>query len=425
VSEGGATAPAPFRGGILLGLAGFGASTFVVHLSRLVVGLIAAGLLGPRRWGIWQVVSVLLTYGALCHLGALNAMNREVPIQRGAGRNDEAVRTQRATLGAMLLTSLGCAALGGLVAWLLARGEASAVVLPAVGLFLASQLAAYVLMSAKTHLRFPVVSAQQLILGVLLPLVVLPATIRFGLPGFVGGQAVAVVLACALVGRHFPGSLRPGLDPARTRELIRIGFPILTAGVTYLLLVSSDRWIAVGMLGVEAAGHYGIVAMVLAGLRMVTSAITQYVYPRMAQAWGETGDPAVLESWSRRQTRLAFLLLTPAVVVCVAALPPIIRRFLPDFAPAAPALLVSVPILLAYPLVGGYGNILNILDRQRLYLAMQAIALAVNVGLSVALVLVGWGIVGIALGTTVSFAAFALLVRRAGRRACRERAAHA
>jgi len=404
---------------IALALAGFGTSTAVLQLSRLIVSMAVAASLGPARWGVWQIISVLLVYGAMSHLGMLNAMNREIPKLRGAGREDEAHDLQAVSLGGMLVGGGVCGLLGLVGVLLFASEGVRELALPALALFAAQQVMTYVMMAARSNVRFAIVSVIQGVQALMLPLIVLPMALHLGLRGFLLGNALAIVVTCGLVLHRVPGPKLPRIDWSRMRDLVRIGFPILGAGIAHMLLITSDRWIAGGMLGGVSLGHYGIVALVLSGLMMIAGVLKQFMYPRMARAWGATGDPNVLVEWGRRQMRLGFLVIVPATLGSILIFPEIIWRFLPDYEAAIPALRLALPFVAIQPLAAGYGAILNILDRQKLHLLIQCGALVFNVALSVALVLTEHGITGVALGTTLSFAMYVVALRIAGRRVCR------
>ena len=76
---------------------------------------------------------------------------------------------------------------------------------------------------------------------------------------------------------------------------------------------------------------------------------------------------------------------------------------MPEYGPGLP---VVLPILLAALLrapLSGVGNMLNVLNKQLLYLRVQIIALILMVTLDFFFVKAGWGFIGIAWATAVSF----------------------
>src|SRR5712692_8763352 len=77
--------------------------------NRLVVGLLAvyaARVLGPKQFGLWAVLQVLLLYTAQGHLGVANAMMRDVPIANRRGEHSLVRELVEGAWGFVFLSSL-------------------------------------------------------------------------------------------------------------------------------------------------------------------------------------------------------------------------------------------------------------------------------------------------------------------------------
>ena len=96
------------RGSALFGeFLGFGSSTAADQASRTAINLAAAAHLGSLAWGTWYLLNLVLQYGSLTHLGVLNGLNREFPVEIGRGHRAEAVHLRHAALGFLLLSLAG------------------------------------------------------------------------------------------------------------------------------------------------------------------------------------------------------------------------------------------------------------------------------------------------------------------------------
>src|SRR5690554_5931568 len=80
----------------------FSGSNGLEQGSRLLSNLAVAGILGPAAWGAWYILNLVLRYGSLFHLGAVNGLNREVPAALGRGSEQEAANIQESALGIVL-----------------------------------------------------------------------------------------------------------------------------------------------------------------------------------------------------------------------------------------------------------------------------------------------------------------------------------
>lgn len=396
---------AVIRGPLFREFLSFGPSTVLEQGSRLGTALVAAGFLGPSVWGRWYLLNLILRYGALAHLGALNGLNRQYALEVGRGNDVEAESLRKATLGALALSIAVVAVMTG-VAGAISGATASFQLIGLTLVLLAvQQLYVYTTMTFKSRIRFGSVSRLQTGLAVVTPTFTLPLTFAFAIKGFIVGQSVSYAVVALAAYRVDPSLYQARFDLARSKRLIGIGFPIMLVGVLYSLLVTVDRWVIIRLMSAEALGHYSIAVMALGTAAMLSQVVGQQYYPRMAGSWGAKGDIAQLHQLARMQEALALALTVAVVSAAELAGPPLIRRFLPEYVPGIPAFRI---IMLA-PIIGcfgqGYANILNVTDRQYRYLGVILVSLVVNV---VGSYLLGTmlGLEGVAWGTVASFAAF-------------------
>src|SRR5690606_13161143 len=184
----------------------FGGSTIAEQLSKLFTGVAAAAVLGPAVWGHWYLLNLVLQYGSVLHLGAVNGMNREVPALLGKGDIAGAERMQRSALGSLIVAYAAAGCLLLLVALLMVTGgraPAAQEWLRDLGLTLmlsaTQQVFTFAITALRSRTMFGAVSRLQLAAVVVYPLLSLPLAWQFGLSGFIVGQALGY-LALSLVG---------------------------------------------------------------------------------------------------------------------------------------------------------------------------------------------------------------------------------
>lgn len=391
----------------------FGSSTAVEQAAKLVTNLVVASMVGPAVWGYWFLLNLVIRYGSLSHLGAINGMSREIPAAVGRGEHTEADRLQHATLawtGICLLVA-GVLAIGA-VGVTLDLVDLTHLTLTVV-LLCCHQAYAFVTSALKARGSFSTVSAMQYAGALAYPALVLPAAAWWGLSGFIVGQAACFTLLCLVAARSLTGLFVARFDGPAARRLVTIGFPIMLVGVVFTLFSTVDRWVIAARLGEDALGHYSLAIMALAAVALLPQVFSQLTYPRMAASWAARRDLdelARLMSWQRRATLAAVvpISLTIALLAHWGT-----RTFLPEFVPGATPLLVAMAAPILYSAGQGYGNAMNVLGRQYLYLAALVAATLVNVGVSLALV-GPLGLVGVATGTVAGFAALALALLLSG-----------
>lgn len=392
----------------------FAGSTIILQASRLAVNLFAARELGPETWGLWYILNLVLAYSGVIHLGVINAMNREVPVFRGRSDADRVRLIQSVTTGFMLVSTLiaGLALVfvGLAASNLQLRGPLALLAL----LLTVTQPYIFLQTYLKSDGQFNRMSLQQLVFAGLLPLLAVPLTAAYGLPGFILAQTVATAAVTASMIRAWPFNFTPTFDWAEARRLMKVGLPIMLVGLLYTLLTTADRWVIAAFFETEQLGYYSLAIMVLAVTNLIPLVIAQQMYPRMAEAWGRTGQIQDVLTWAVRQSAMATVLTVPILFLIFFAAPPLVVNFLPAYEAGIPALRVILigPLFLA--LSNGFGNMLNTIDKQVYGLIMQVLALLLNIGVSVLFVKAGLGITGVAWGTGLAYLVYGLLLTSVG-----------
>ncbi len=379
-----------------------------------MVNFAAAGVLGPSVFGHWVLLALVLQYSSIVTLGLSNAAGREVPIRLGANRGEDAAFVEDVTLGGTLLAALA-GALAAVVVALLVMDPSDPhryVIALLMGVAVATQQV-YLLTQVLFRSRFAFrAMAGQMTLAGMVVLVSGLTLLRFGLAGLTASVALGYLSALLAAGALLPRRPRPRLDRAESRRLISIGFPIMLAGFAFIVLTTSDRWLVLAFLGREAVGVYGLVGMVASGLLLVASVAGQQYFPRMAFAFGEGDGGHELAAIARSQGRVTATAMGLVAVPTVAGAWVAVTYLLPAYREAALPLTIVAAGILAYAASSGFGNLLNVVGRQREYLTLQVLAIAVDLALVVGLLAVGAGLLGVAVATALTFGAYAFVLRR-------------
>ncbi|RPH57924.1 hypothetical protein EHM82_00155, partial [bacterium] len=145
-------------------------------------------------------------------------------------------------------------------------------------------------------------------------------------------------------------------------------------------------------------------------MMLVPRSVSLMVYPRMAREYGRTGDPRALKSLVYRPLVLLVAIMVPSVVAVYLLGPWFIARFRPQYVPGIPAFRLTLLGVFFLSFMGGFGNLLTIVDRQKLYLLIQIFALGLNFVLNLLALKAGWGIVGVAAATLATQVVYVLVL---------------
>jgi O-antigen/teichoic acid export membrane protein len=398
--------------GLEAGLAASGGA--LEQVSRLVVSVIAAGVLGPVVFGTWSLISVLVQYANVFSLGVAAGAARALPLALGAGDETRAAEIERTAVTGGALSSLLAAFLTiGLAVLFIGTLDGAVLLLIGVAVFVQQQVA---LRQALLRGRFFFQRAAAAILlqglvGLGTGLVLVP----IGLIGLLGSRVLAGLAALAVSSPGREHRTVGGWDREVAIDLVRQGLPIAAASAMFGALITLDRWIVLIAFGEVAVGQYSLASIVMVGLQMIPLLVSQQVLARTAYRYGEDRDEHSLRHRALQQGLFAGGLTALAAVVLLGGAVVLVPRFLPEYEPALPPMAVSAVGAVAYAFVSGYPTVLGILRLGRRLIAVQAGAVVAVVVLAVIFVRAGLGMSGVALATGVSLTGYGIAASAAAR----------
>lgn len=380
-------------------------STGTLQVSRLALNLVAAATLPVAAFGTWVLIQALLLYTNFSNLGILSGANRWIPVHLGRGDVDAAGNDERAALGGSLMAGATVAILFGGICWAWTSDPALAIAIAM--LFGFQQPYLFYQVSLRSRMEFDRASAQQLVLGLGLPLLGLPLLLTNGVPGLTLAFGAVYLAGSVIPWLAWRGGLAPELDLGRLRLLMRSGIPIMISGLLFGVLISLDRWVVLVVLGDREVGVYALAATLAGGLQLVFVVLAQQFYPRIALEFGRAGISRGLFDAARRISVLSSAAVLPFALL-LAAMAPILTLIFPAYAGAAAVLpvLAAGSVVLAFS--NGFTNLLVAVGRYATLIGIHVAAVAVGVCAAFTAALGGWGIVGVAFGVVAGYGALVL-----------------
>ena len=388
----------------------FSATIIFLQASRFFVSVLAARELGPINWGMWQLLSLIIVYSSVSHLGVINGMNRNIPLFIGQG-NDQLVEkiSGVAFVVAMALTILFCMALFTISFFF--EGNTFTVPFRLMLLFLLLyQLHTYLQISLKSRSRFAELSKQNFIFALLYMLFVIPMLQRFNIEGLILGQCGAVLVTSLYILKTSSLRLRLNFSFNESVKMIKIGLPIMLAGILYALMTTTDRWIIKSYLDIEQLGQYSVAIMAFGALSIIPMTVSQQIYPRMAQSWGRNYDQKELAHWVRKQHLSSISFTFPLILGAYYFFPVLIEAYLPEYCDGITSMRIIIFAPLFLCIAFGYGNCLNTIDKQVYNMIVQGFGIIFNICFNILFIKLGYGIDGVALSTLLTFIIYASIL---------------
>lgn len=369
----------------------------------------AALLLGPAVWGIWQGAKLVFLYGENLHLGVQNGMHRELPILRGKKEPERQAAIADVTFSFSLIVAI-LVSLGVLLSsFAIPMGSALRLSLQFIAAMIFLQyINSFYGSLFRARNEFDLVTKVAVIDG-LGNLFSVALIFFFGFLGFLAGQVLRLLVATCY--SYWKSSYSPNWrwDNRVLTSLILIGFPIMVMVFAGVIFSTIDRLLILRFLDAKSLGFYSLGNLVFAPLLMIFTASNAVMYPRFAERYGETGDPSTLRRFITVPMESLAALMSVLVGAIYVALPLLVRVFLPEYTEGVTATRILIFGVFFYSMAGMAGNMLLTINKQVLRLVILLVSALVNFGFSYAALRLGYGIEGVAAGTSVAYLIFFLV----------------
>lgn len=316
-----------------------------------MTAMVAARLLGPAAFGLWQTARVILQYTSYSTLGVEWGMHRELPYIKTRDGDDTSRQREivQVTLGFTMLSAgivgLATGILGPIVFGVVPSGVyyiLGIVVVSHQLYVLADKLATA---SGRYGLAGAVniaTSCASLVLGVI-------GILTLGVRGLLLSQICWGLLGLILITRSLGMTLRPELTADVLRKLVSTGLPVVGNGLLHLAAKSVDRLTILAFLGTTYLGYYGLALAVASYLEMTFQAIGRVVLPRFSARYAENHDLSAMRRPITRVLLVQTFAFSALGGVIVFWLPVAVHIVLPAYQPgiAAASVLMFGMVLLS------------------------------------------------------------------------------
>lgn len=382
------------------------AGTLLAQFFGIFTSLATRKYLTPELMGIWSLMLLILNYLSFGHCGIFTAVEVRIPYLRGKGEEGEISHIRNIAfvvsviLSSLVLVSLittlifyshklNVSVISGLK-WIVLIGIATVFYNLYVSFLRADK--SFTLISVATIINAAGLLAFTLTLGMF-----------FGLNGIYCATFLATLISVVFLLIAGKYRLHWSIEFARTKQLFIIGFPILVFGFIYTLFISLDKVLIIKMLGAKALGLYSIAILAFTYANTMPKLFSIVIFPSMQERLGRTGLEEGLVSFIKKPSIVMSYLFPPMLVIVYYLLPIIVDNFIPRYSNG----ILSMQILL----IGCYfisfahlpQNIIVSLNKQVALIPLTMVAAVFGVLLSFAAIKLGYGIEGVAAGSSCAY----------------------
>ena len=368
-AEGGGHPPGRKKSSLLFLAGSLAGGQYISMVVHMLGGVLQGRLVAPATLGLFNGIGLALRYAPFLQLGILNGLNRELPFHVGKG-DRKRVEELAAAAQAWALVVGGLLALGfvGVAAWQAALGNGW----PAAG-WLTNAVLAVFFFYTTTYLQSTYRTAHDFsrlawvnVVQSLVALALLALVAWLNFYGLCLRAVLTGAIGTAILYRFRPVRVGPRWNFGHLRHLLSIGAPIFGVGQLYSWWYVINSTLVLKYTGTEGMGLYSMVVMASSTIEYFPLAISQVIYPRMAEQFGRDTSVRGLLLIAWKPMVLTSLSLIPVIAVAWWLVEPVVKFVIPAYAAAVPAMKWG----LLLPLAGSFQSTFhafNVVRRQDLY----------------------------------------------------------
>ncbi len=373
----------------------------------ILVSILSKRFLGVVGAGYWTVLSVMQSYGMYATLGAKNAVFREIPQAIGAKQPERAKELQNSAYSYVLI----CGLIGALGFWIASEFffhnpalKAGTKVIAFLVLILNLYNLALTLLRARK--KFAVLGKIIVLNMVFVFCFALTGAYFFNVTGYACGLTLATLLSYGLAKKWGEMNFSFRLRWNEIRQLVVIGLPMVAASFLLRTFLSIDQIMVAKMLGAKSLGLYTVGLMAVQQVAAVPKFFGVALFPHIQERFGETKRAEDLRSMILKPTYFFSRVVPIFLGGVIFLLPVLVHYVLPQFKAGIPAMKILVFGYYFVIISEMSSTLLFTLDKQVRMAAVYGLLVLVAMGLNYVFISAGYGLLGAALATSISYCLF-------------------
>ncbi len=371
-----------------------------------LLSLILAKALGPADFGVWVTLMLVASYSPIVCLGTVETLLKQVPFYSGRGESHNIHEVEDSVMGSVAIASAIVISVA-LVSWCILPSISWGInTFLLVMMFMASAVSfvsAYFYNRFAAYENFKAAGTMDFLRSALALLFVGGMAWIWGLRGAVIGYLIHETTTCfltALINIHTQGIVGIVFRRDLLIQAVRVGFPITLLWWVLTLTGTVDRVVLGSLLGPLAVGHYGLAISVVNVLYLLPMVVGRVLYPKVNKQFGQDSGSASMRHVMLAPTLALGAMLANLQLALLVIMPFLYNQLLPKYQPGLKAGEILMLGSFFACLMRNGANYLIAINQQRVFLKYIVVTLAFNIVSDVSLVKAGFGISGVALGTS-------------------------
>ena len=377
---------------------------------HIPLNIVSASLLGPVNFGAFKIIGLVQHYASYNHLGLVQAVVRQVPLAMGRGNPEKAEEVKDICFSGSLVATL----LTIVLLWLLYcfgvsfKGSFDLAIMVMVTFILIFQRADSLLHNyIKGIGHFDLIAQRNLYLNNLMPLLSLAFVVIWKLKGLVFGTLITTLITFIYYFYWLqPIRFKFKLPLKKLWELLKIGLILFINKTTDGLFWTADLTIIAIMLSRREVGLYGFALGSVSVVTGFISMLNMIIYRRILLERSRAEDTKDFSSFKKYTEYYLPLLLTISALLLGSIFLGyrfLVNVVLSKYRESLPCIILLSFGYLSFVTRYFTFSFLNATNQLRYQILYTLCATALNYGLDYLLIKAGYGIIGVAMGCTISF----------------------
>lgn len=389
------------------------AAGYLNQFFHFIRGFIIARLLDPTLFGYLSGARLVLLFTTQMHFGALHGMTREFSIYKGMNDNENFKKTKNN--GVSLITIFSTFIVVGIILYtFFVQDKYSPYIIWGIRAF---ATIAFIRQSIsichallRVDYRFTEINTSRIVQGFSSLVLAVVLVLWFGLYGAFLSSLLASILTFSYLVKRIKIDFKFDLDKKSVKNLLLIGAPISFFYFNAEILNGISRLMIINFLSVKQLGYYAIALPFINLINTIPRSVSYILYPKMLETYGSSDKKIKsTQRYFQIPTQLNAVIIAFAVGILFLSIKYVFFYLLPRYTEA-----VTIVRILSFTTFF-YGirilaiRVLITQKSFKILFIFQVVAILVNIVFNLILMKIGYGIIGVAITTVISYIIYTVL----------------
>lgn len=387
----------------------FSGSTYFSYIFKIVNSLVIRKFLTPTFMGLLSELMLVNEYLKSHHLGALNALDREIPYYRG--KEDSAKVEEVKKTGSNF--SFASAFIAGIAIFIVSlylriinfdKDFINGLFLVAL-LIVVEVMTSYYRVILRTNNKFTFLSKFNIYFAIVETVSTILLIILYGYKGVLLALIFTGIIAAFYLFNFSGYKVKFGFrfKFKEIARLLKIGFPLHLYELIRTLFLTVDRLIIIILLGRASLGLYSIATMAYNFLTPLPRGVYNVLFPKFYEAYGKAEGIEKVKHYLIKPTMIFAYLFPLLIGMGSISLPLLVEYILPRYKEGLLPAQIFIFSTFFYSLIFMWQSFLIALYKQMKMVQFNLLAVIICITLNYLFVKAfNMGLIGVALGTTLS-----------------------